>query len=353
MLIHGESTKKMGAPIKPSRGVVTMAASFVAGLVLSVVFINQVHKRTLVENSVLPLPTLVNTSTVVAGIDIAGPSTPLEPGGVNGDVSLLILIYSTNEKAGEKLREAIRNSWLTDISNHEYRFVIPVGEAAVSVSSSLVLEQQQYEDLLFIAEAFTPFVSSRQLMVGLEWAMTKQFTLLLKVNHASFVDINNLLRVVVTVNSPYLLWGYFRGNEEIRRTGPHSEKEWNLCQTFLPFPEGGGYIVSRNVIEMITTLGPNLQHMDNDDGAIGVWTAPYDHIKRQHDTRFNTGLQSRGCNNKYLITHPETAESMVAKYDLLIAKNVSCESEEKIIGGYEYNWNVPMKQCCKESKDIP
>ena len=114
-----ESTKKMGAPIaiKPSRGVVTMAASFVAGLVLSIVFINQVHKRTL--NSVPSPPTLVNTSTIVAGIDIAGPSTPLEPGGVNGDVSLLILIYSTNEKAGEKLREAIRNSWLTDISNHE------------------------------------------------------------------------------------------------------------------------------------------------------------------------------------------------------------------------------------------
>ena len=338
----------MGAPTKPS-GVLTMAASFVAGLLLSVVFVSQIQKRTLIENLVQLPPTLVNASTVVAG-----PSTPLEPGG--GDLSLLILIFSTKEKAGEKMRDAIRNSWLTDISDHEYRFVIPVGEAvgkSVTVPSSLVLEQQQNEDLLFIAEPSTPFVSSQQLMVGLEWAMTKQFTLLLKVNHASFVDINNLLQVVVTVNSPYLLWGYFRGNEEIRRTGPHSEKEWNLCQTFLPFPEGGGYIVSRNVIEMLTTLGPNLQHMDNDDGAIGVWTAPYDHIKRKHDTRFNTGLQSRGCSNKYLITHPETAESMVAKHDLLVTKNILCEKEEKLIGGYEYNFNVPMKQCCKESKDIP
>ena len=351
----------MAQPPKPS-GVAVMAASFVSGLILSIIFISQFHRQSMfmVPNNEEPSSSstdssvTVNTTTSTA---VAGTHSAMESGEANESVSLFVLIYSQKEEGAAKVRKALRSTWIADLaSNQAYRFVIPVGasvDRSVTLPGHLVEEQQENEDMLFISEDPTLFVSSRQLLVGLEWLMGRQFDLLLKVNHASFVDINKLTEAVGKMKSKYLLWGYFRGNEQVKRSGPHSEREWSLCETFLPFPEGGGYIVSRDIVEMITTLGPYLQHMDNDDGAMGVWTAPYDHIKRQHDTRFNTGLKSRGCSNKYFITHPETAETIAAKHKLLTSEKKLCEKEEQIVPGYEYKWDVPMKDCCKESKSIP
>lgn len=337
--------------------VAKIAAAFVMGLFLSVMFLGRGERNVRVRT--IHLPDLVNVTTTYPGA-LSVPSREnglsLLMGAFNG-VSLLVLIFSRPEEPGKAMRTAIRGTWIPAVSPHTYRFVIPVGSASadrrVGVPGRLLEENQMFDDMLFIAEAVTPRVTSQQLLTGLEWAMSRRFTHLLKVNEASFVDVKKILQAASKEKAPRLLWGYFRGNETIKRTGPHSESKWNLCGTFLPYPEGGGYVLSHGLVEMLTTLGPDLEHMDNDDTALGIWIAPFEDIERRHDPRFNTGIQSRGCSNQYLITHPEDASSIATKQVRLDAIGNLCEKEVKKIGGYQYNWNIQVDKCCEIKPDIP
>lgn len=341
-------------------GVVRVALAFIVGLVLSVALIRTSERRFKVRTVVRPLPEtttttttdLVNISTTWSSLAERGPED-------SSKVVLLVLIFSRPDASGKRLRSAARGSWVSRLTSYEettYKFVVPVGKAddrRVSLDARLVEEQRIQGDILFIAEEVTPATSSKQLLTALDWAMSRHFQFILKVSDASFVDISGLLQALIKINKSHLVWGYFRGNEEVTRSGPHSEKRWNLCRTYLPFPEGGGYVLSRDVVEMLTTMGPDLEHMDNEDTAVGVWTAPFDHIAREHDTRFNTGLRSRGCNNKYLITHPEDMSSMAIKHFTLSSEAKLCEKEFQQIQGYEFNWKAAADQCCTQKKDIP
>ena len=259
-----------------------------------------------------------------------------------GNVDVLILIFSRPQSSN--LRQTIRGTWVSDLTHKTaYKFLISIEN--ISSKSDLQQEIHQYNDIVLLHKQ--SFLSSQQLLVSLKWAVKNfNFKYILKCNDATYVSVHKLLKEIKTLPAESLIWGYFIGNQNVTRDGPKAEREWNLCLTYLPYPGGGGYIISHNLVDYVIKFAYLLKHMDHEDIALGVWLSPLRHITRYHDIRFNTDITSRGCLNHYLISHPETIDSMRTKYKNLHEKGHICEMEEEIIKPYYYNWTVPVEFCC-------
>ena len=136
--------------------------------------------------------------------------------------------------------------------------------------------------------------------------------------------------------------------------GAYKETEWSLCDTYLPYALGGGYLLSRDLIELLVRNEPYLKHYKCEDVAVGVWLAPYN-IERRHDSRFDTGSLPRGCKNVFLMSHKVGPEEMFAYYRSLQLEGQFCSWRTQWFyqNGYLYNWTALPSQCCLTQSGIP
>ena len=273
---------------------------------------------------------------------------------IPGAFDLLVLVHSAAEQ--RSLRDAVRLTWLQRGSpNGEYvaRFVIGTRYLDDSTLAGLATENEEHGDLLVLSDVEedgnAEWPSSWKILQAFSWAVTHvDFATLFKCNSATFVDIDRLLAKRLTPQRG-TIWGYFAGGVKAVRYSENSvakEENWILCSHYLPYPQGGGYIISRNIVELLVEMGPHLDHYRHDDIALGVWLSPLRGIKKQHTLWINSGYYSRGCLNSFVVSHAESVESMEAKAGSLERKGRLCESEYQSRLAYHYNWTVPASRCC-------
>jgi len=66
--------------------------------------------------------------------------------------------------------------------------------------------------------------------------------------------------------------------------------------------------------------------------------------------RFDTEWRSRGCSNKFLVTHKQTEADMKIKWKRLRKYGTICEgAETKVRLSYNYDWSKPPSECCVRS----
>lgn len=273
---------------------------------------------------------------------------------------LLVLIHSS---AGERARrDAVRATWLgghRQQSRYVARFMVGVKGLEEEAVDQLIGESNEYGDMLLLPavteESGAEWASSHKLLQAFTWAVAHvNFTFLFKCNDGTYAILSKILDELHSQRS--YLWGYFAGGvKAIRAAGTSklAEENWVLCSHYLPFPEGGGYVISRDLVELVVELGPDLEHYHHDDIALGVWLSPFKGIQKQHDVWFNSGYYSRGCRNDYIVMHRESAESMRTRHHLLQTKRMMCESEYQTRLSYRYNWTALADRCCVRKVGIP
>ena len=269
-------------------------------------------------------------------------------------VSLLILIFS--EPTAADARSALRReSWISEVRHTNeaaHMFVVGISGLSHNNITRLESENRQNRDMVLLPQSSQKPYNSQLLLAALKWSIEHvSFEFLLKCNDQSYVTVERLLSELPRQPKTGLVWGYFSGNQEVTREGPLAETTWNLCSTYLPYAQGGGYVLSQDVVAMVTDLGPDLDYLTHEDIALGVWLSPFKHIHRVHDVRFNTGPTSRGCRNTYVISHPESIESMAAKHKMAKEKLKICWQEFDLLSPYLYDWATTTSNCC--NKTIP
>lgn len=267
---------------------------------------------------------------------------------------LAVIIFSAAKNADR--RKAIRETWLNLASTRrvEHFFVIGTAGQTVDTVEALNTEHRHNEDLLLLPYLKDSYGGlTKKLLESFKWiAQLRQFEFVLKVDDDSFVRLDALYDEMVEkdrVNSEAqkkLYWGYFDGRAHVKRSGQWTESEWFLCDRYLPYALGGGYVLSHRLVDYVVANAPLLQHYKSEDVSLGVWLSPLA-ITRVHETRFDTEFKSRGCIDAYLISHKQSIAQMKTKYASLTAQSRLCvngESELKL--AYEYNWTVPPSKCC-------
>ncbi|XP_012281015.1 beta-1,3-galactosyltransferase 6 isoform X2 [Orussus abietinus] len=186
---------------------------------------------------------------------------------------------------------------------------------------------------------------------------TYEFDFLLKCDDDSVVLVDRVLKELDKWQSrgirKELYWGFFNGKAQVKRSGPWKETDWILCDYYLPYALGGGYVLSSNLVKFIARNSDVLKIQNSEDVSVGLWLAPVANIERKHDVRFDTEYRSRGCFNDYIITHKQSVESMKNIHDLRKATGALCTKEVRNRMSYQYDWTVPPSQCCNRQSGIP
>ena len=261
------------------------------------------------------------------------------------------------------MRDAIRETWLKDAhrqGRYVARFVVGVANMKHGDRSLLACENMEHGDMIFLPNIEEPvsshsFSSSEKLLHSFIWAQgNANFEYVFKCTDTTFAILSKILDELETRDQTNdYLWGFFAGGIRASDKGRMGESNWYLCTHYLPYPEGGGFVISKGLVSLLATLGGDLEHYLHDDIALGVWLSPFSGIERRHDVRFNTGPYSRGCSNEYIVTHRETLSSLHTKSLTLIENGLLCGEEFSSRPSYHFNWTVPSNRCCVRETGVP
>ncbi|XP_074597406.1 beta-1,3-galactosyltransferase 6-like [Brevipalpus obovatus] len=273
----------------------------------------------------------------------------------NSQVYLLTLITSSTKSRNR--RDAIRNTWLKLVGNNSIKYYFALGGLGAEISSEtlaeLKREQEKFGDLLILPHVSDSYNAlNKKVLDFFRWSQSKKnYRFLLKVDDDSFVRIDQLYNELKSKydSDDRLYWGYFDGRAPIKKQGKWAEENWFLCDKYLPYALGAGYVLSSSLVKYIVTNAHLLQPYQSEDVTIGSWLSPLN-INRVHEPRFDTEYKSRGCSNDFLITHPHRkAEKMSEMYDNLAQTGRLCKTEIMLKKAYFYNWKSPPSLCCNQN----
>lgn len=277
--------------------------------------------------------------------------------GLKSQSAFLVIVIVTGPKNYER-RKVIRDTWLNipKILRPEVRHFFVIGDSGLSDSerAAILDESATHKDILRIPveESFN-LLTNKVLATYVRLNENFKFDYLMKVDDDSFVRVPDLLDELKNSNyKKSLYWGFFDGRAPVLKSEKNKWKEKNyvLCDKYIPYALGGGYVLSHDLVHFISENSDHLQMFSNEDVAVGTWLAPLK-VNRVHDPRFDTEFRSRGCSNKYLVSHKQSVEEMKSKQYSLNAKGILCEKERRLRKSYNYDWSKPPSQCCMRTSD--
>lgn len=260
---------------------------------------------------------------------------------------LVILIISAPGNIHE--RDTIRDTWLKGVNSKTVlpRFVIGTSLLDSQSKEKVHREALVHKDILAlegIADSYQEL--TLKLLEAFKWADTHvDFQYALKVDDDSYVRVSNILTELEHKPKDRLYWGFFDGRANVKTSGQWKETNWILCDTYLPYARGGGYILSSDLVHFIAHNHQLLETFVSEDVSVGTWLAPLK-INRHHDQRFDTEYISRGCSNLYLVTHKQSVLKLRELHKNLQTTGNLCTREVVERASYEYNWSFPPSKCC-------
>lgn len=263
------------------------------------------------------------------------------------NVFLVIIILTAPNNVEQ--RNVIRQTWLSEEKMDTMHFFV-VGIAGLNedVNTTIQSEQKRFSDMLFLNNIYDSYEAlTKKLLASFVYLHHNvKYRFLLKCDDDTYVQMSQLHQELKSV--PYkqrLHWGFFDGRATPKRSGPWKETEWVLCDHYLPYALGGGYVLSSDLVAFIAANSKYVKLYNSEDVSVGAWLAPID-VHRVHDTRFDTEYKSRGCNNEYIISHKQTVLHMREKFNNLKNSGFLCREQFQVRKSYKYNWSVPPSQCC-------
>lgn len=272
-------------------------------------------------------------------------------------IQLLVIVPS--QPLGFGLRNAIRNTWLKNATSTEVavtsKFVVGLKNLSLNILDLLDKEQRNYQDLLLLEDLQDTYKNlTLKLKMTLQWVNKSipTFDYIVKVDDDSFVRLDKLAKAIRGMDcNKRLYWGYFLGHALPVRTGQWKEVKWRVCSHYLPYALGGGYVLSKQVVDILLRYSHRLKMYCNEDVAIGSWLAPYD-ITRTHDLRFDVEAKSHGCSSNHIISHKQETADFYQKHTNLNRHNKLCSEEVELVPSYVYNWTTLPRECCKRIENL-
>ncbi|XP_001947124.2 beta-1,3-galactosyltransferase 6 isoform X1 [Acyrthosiphon pisum] len=251
-------------------------------------------------------------------------------------LKLLVLVISAVKNRNR--RDAIRETWAQPKEDVQILFV-------VSKDKSLNAENLVHNDMLEVDGEERYRLLTRKVIASFSSVRDINFDYLLKCDDDSFVNMPLIVNELEHMPKKRFYWGYFDGIAHVQKSGKFKETEWILCDRYLPYALGGGYVLSKDLIIYLVKNQDYLSMFVSEDISVGAWLGPLN-ITRKHDRRFDTEWYSRGCRNDYLVTHKRSPEMMRLHWSHNIQTGKICDKEFKAVASYEYDWSVVPSKCC-------
>lgn len=170
---------------------------------------------------------------------------------------LIVLVLSAPGNTAR--RDTIRKTWLSEKPINEVKSLFSIGLVNVKheEKDTLESENKKHNDLLLLPKLLDTYVTiTKKVLKSLMYIYENyEFDFLLKTDDDSFVVIDQILKELFRWQNKgtraELYWGYFDGRARVKRSGPWKETDWFLCDHYLPYALGGGYVLSYNLVKFI------------------------------------------------------------------------------------------------------
>ncbi|KAK3097756.1 hypothetical protein FSP39_012856 [Pinctada imbricata] len=271
-------------------------------------------------------------------------------------VTAVLFIVIMSAPKNLQRRDTIRETWGKNLPKTvKLQFVIGHEGLDRETKEEIARENLIHHDVLPLENLIDSYANlTLKLLETLKWVdRMVDFQYFLKADEDTLIRVDKILLEVQKLPSERLYWGFFDGRAHVKKAGKWVEKNWVLCDRYLPYAVGGGYVISNDLVHYIASNWKLLRLYNSEDVTLGAWLAPLD-IERRHDTRFDTEYKSRGCRNSYLITHKHTDLQIHQLYNNILNSGQLCTKEFQVRNSYIYNWNVLPSNCCiRNNSAIP
>lgn len=173
--------------------------------------------------------------------------------------SILIILILTSP-ANINRRDVIRGTWLSLWKNSsvvQYHFVVGGRGFNEEMHLFIAEEQSVHHDLIVLPHVYEDYRSlTQKVLEAFVWIdkAVKHFKYLLKCDDDSFVQVDKVVSELQTLKlteEHSLYWGFFNGRAQVKVSGKWRESDWVLCDYYLPYALGGGYVLSQKLIHFI------------------------------------------------------------------------------------------------------
>ena len=250
-------------------------------------------------------------------------------------------------------RDTLRETWLGAPRPPRTTHLFPVGTGGLSPEEAATLQYEHslHNDLLLLPLVNDSYTAlTHKLLISLQWLHANMdFKFVLKADDDTYARLDVIegeLRERGEAEDLY--WGFFDGRANVKRHGKWAEPAWVLCDTYLPYARGGGYVLGAGLVRYIARSAEYLKIYKSEDVSLGAWLAAVN-VNRVHDPRFDTEYKSRGCHNDYIVTHKQDRASLVQKHKNLKDTGRLCIKQFRTRYSYVYNWKVPPSKCCNRN----
>lgn len=245
------------------------------------------------------------------------------------------------------------------VSNFKLKHFFAIGTEGLNANQQKLVQDEQavYSDLLLLPDLQDSYRNLSTKVIKSFQKIAKNtinFKYLLKCDDDTYTKLDlvalDLLKYeekkTAESSKQELYWGYFHGRARIKSTGHWQEVNYHLCERYLPYALGGGYVLSKKLVQYVTDNGDVLSKYISEDVSMGTWLAPLGNVHRRHDVRFDTAYLPRACKPYHIVLHKRTANDM-----LQISKGNMCYNEVKLDQSklpveYFYDWTKSPLSCC-------
>ena len=236
---------------------------------------------------------------------------------------LVILIISAPDNKYRRI--VIRQTWAVNLPNMvRVFFVVGTKDLRHRKKFKLFKEQDRYADLILLPNLVDDYRKlTIKVIESMKWVNEHaQFDYLLKTDDDSYVRVGEILESLKVKPAKMLYMGFFYERSDILDEGKWAEPMRYICDSYVDYAAGGGYVLSFDLVAYIVDNSEKLKKFTNEDVAVGTWLAPLE-VNMVHDERFR---MSDYCTGDFIIFHPASTEEIKKLNKNLATNNTLCSA---------------------------
>ena len=240
--------------------------------------------------------------------------------GTSRSLRLLIMVLSTPTPHGEQMRLLARNTWITHRRPPTIKLIVKfvLGTKGLHKHQIHTLnnEQEVYKDLVLLDyHVDTYYHLTGKVQLSVLWAIyNEQFDYLVKTDDDVAVNLYNMVEGLIKLRCPgNLYWG--RSIQKKPETeGKWKETSWTVCQSYLPYCAGLGYVLGRQVVKAISLYGMYLRRFNFEDVSMSLWLAPFNltRVSSREQFHFHNDECNKSKKKNIIMVHQSDMPSLRA-----------------------------------------
>ena len=203
--------------------------------------------------------------------------------------STFLLIVVPIRPSDQDSRQLIRDTWFEGFNNSQdvaLRFVLGTRTMPPKEQGVYKKENETFGDIIFVNTAEDVTVLTNKTLAIINWAHRHvKFSYFMKCDYTSYVFVENMIvELRRRPSATKLYFGYFMVDQEIHDSEWLDDK-WIVGSYYLPFARGDGYVISQDLVAILSRDAAHLKWHINEDIAVGAWLSTFEY-ERKSDNRF-------------------------------------------------------------------